>query len=211
MGTPTQVCVRSCPNISAPAGRPFRRGRRPREGNDERVDNLNRQGNDQGQTSNRGNVGNQNGNMVNENVQENVGNVIVNGNRMQKLVYELWYPPWSVMACAYMNRFMSWLDNTPAGWSGSNGSQTKDYQKVVQILCNDDEAVRNRSIKKVGKKGNVGEPSKDKNGRDDNKRTRTGNAFATTANPVGRENTVIMEYLVKDSKRRHLSLNEILF
>ncbi|GKC49410.1 putative reverse transcriptase domain-containing protein [Tanacetum coccineum] len=35
----------------------------------------------------------------------------------------------------------------------------------------------------------MGEPSKDKNGRDDNKRTRTGNAFATTANPVGRENT----------------------
>ncbi|GJX63132.1 putative reverse transcriptase domain-containing protein [Tanacetum coccineum] len=35
----------------------------------------------------------------------------------------------------------------------------------------------------------MGEPSKDKNGRDDNKRTRTGNAFATTVNPVGRENT----------------------
>ncbi|GKE52427.1 reverse transcriptase domain-containing protein, partial [Tanacetum coccineum] len=33
-----------------------------------------------------------------------------------------------------------------------------------------------------------GEPSKDKNGRDDNKRTRTRNAFASTANPVGREN-----------------------
>nr|GEY72829.1 reverse transcriptase domain-containing protein [Tanacetum cinerariifolium] len=31
--------------------------------------------------------------------------------------------------------------------------------------------------------------SKDKNGRDDNKRTRTGNAFATNKNPVGRENT----------------------
>ncbi|GKD59794.1 putative reverse transcriptase domain-containing protein [Tanacetum coccineum] len=29
----------------------------------------------------------------------------------------------------------------------------------------------------------------DKNGRDDNKRTRTGNAFAMTTNPVGRENT----------------------
>ncbi|GKC27146.1 putative reverse transcriptase domain-containing protein, partial [Tanacetum coccineum] len=42
---------------------------------------------------------------------------------------------------------------------------------------------------KVEKRGNVGEPSKDKNGRDDNKRTRTGNAFATTVNPVGRENT----------------------
>ncbi|GKE97492.1 putative reverse transcriptase domain-containing protein, partial [Tanacetum coccineum] len=54
-----------------------------------------------------------------------------------------------------------------------------------------DEAVRNASIKKVKKRRNVGEPSKDKNGRDDNKRTRTGNAFATTANPVGRDNTGI--------------------
>ncbi|GKF70152.1 putative reverse transcriptase domain-containing protein, partial [Tanacetum coccineum] len=35
----------------------------------------------------------------------------------------------------------------------------------------------------------MGEPSKDKNGRDDNKMTRTGNAFAITTNPVGRENT----------------------
>nr|GEX39100.1 hypothetical protein [Tanacetum cinerariifolium]GFA22413.1 hypothetical protein [Tanacetum cinerariifolium] len=33
------------------------------------------------------------------------------------------------------------------------------------------------------------EPSKDKNGRDDNKRTKTRNAFATTTNPVRRENT----------------------
>ncbi|GKB45885.1 putative reverse transcriptase domain-containing protein [Tanacetum coccineum] len=47
---------------------------------------------------------------------------------------------------------------------------------------------RNGSIKKVKKRGNVGEPSKDKNGRDDNKRTRTGNAFTSTVNPVGREN-----------------------
>ncbi|GKE79063.1 putative reverse transcriptase domain-containing protein [Tanacetum coccineum] len=50
------------------------------------------------------------------------------------------------------------------------------------------EVVRNGSIKKVEKRGNVWEPSKDKNGRDDNKRTRTGNDFATTANLVGREN-----------------------
>nr|GEW85498.1 putative ribonuclease H-like domain-containing protein [Tanacetum cinerariifolium] len=38
-------------------------------------------------------------------------------------------------------------------------------------------------------RGNGREPSKDRNGRDDNKRTRTGNAFATTTNPVRRENT----------------------
>ncbi|GJV49170.1 hypothetical protein Tco_1439382 [Tanacetum coccineum] len=99
------------------------KGRRPREGNDKRVDDLNGQGNDQGmganggvegvngnveganggapdfstiiaqqlqnllpamlaQVSNRGNVGNQNGNVVNENVQENVRNMIVNDNRV---------------------------------------------------------------------------------------------------------------------------------
>ncbi|GKD55392.1 putative reverse transcriptase domain-containing protein, partial [Tanacetum coccineum] len=68
-------------------------------------------------------------------------------------------------------------------------TEPKTMQKVVQISgALTDEAVRNGPIKKVKKRGNVGEISKDKNGRDDNKRTRTGNAFATTVNPVGREN-----------------------
>ncbi|GJS02459.1 reverse transcriptase domain-containing protein [Tanacetum coccineum] len=68
--------------------------------------------------------------------------------------------------------------------------ELKTIQKAVQISgALTDEAVRNGSIKKVEKRGNIGEPSKDKNGRDDNKRTRTGNDFATTVNPVGRENT----------------------
>ncbi|GKF45655.1 hypothetical protein Tco_0135457 [Tanacetum coccineum] len=72
------------------------RGRRPRGGNDKHINELNGQGNDQGmganggnllpailaQVGNQGNVGNQNGNVVNENVQENVGNVLVNGNRV---------------------------------------------------------------------------------------------------------------------------------
>ncbi|GJZ23455.1 putative reverse transcriptase domain-containing protein [Tanacetum coccineum] len=69
-------------------------------------------------------------------------------------------------------------------------TEPKTIQKAMQISGElTDEAVRNGSIKNVKKRGNMGEPSKDKNGRDDNKRTRTGNAFATTANPVGRENT----------------------
>ncbi|GKC88242.1 putative reverse transcriptase domain-containing protein [Tanacetum coccineum] len=69
-------------------------------------------------------------------------------------------------------------------------TEPKTMQKAVQIFgALTDEAVRNGSIKKVEKRGNMGEPSKDMNGRDDNKRTRTGNAFARTANPVGRENT----------------------
>ncbi|GJY84727.1 putative reverse transcriptase domain-containing protein [Tanacetum coccineum] len=52
-------------------------------------------------------------------------------------------------------------------------------QKVMQIVGTlTDEAIRNGSIKKnLEKRGNGGEPSKDRNGRDDNKRTRTGNAF----------------------------------
>nr|GEX00742.1 reverse transcriptase domain-containing protein [Tanacetum cinerariifolium] len=67
--------------------------------------------------------------------------------------------------------------------------ELKPMQKAVQIFgALTNEAVRNESIKKVEKRGNMGEPSQDKNSKDDNKRTRTGNAFAITANPVGREN-----------------------
>nr|GEU28737.1 putative reverse transcriptase domain-containing protein [Tanacetum cinerariifolium] len=58
--------------------------------------------------------------------------------------------------------------------------------EVVQLagtLTN--ETLRNGSIKKnPEKRGNRGEPSKDRNGLDDNKRTRTGNSFATITNPV---------------------------
>ncbi|GJV79683.1 reverse transcriptase domain-containing protein [Tanacetum coccineum] len=65
-------------------------------------------------------------------------------------------------------------------------TEPKTIQKAVQIAGTlTDEALRNGSIKKnPEKRGNRGEPSKDRNGRDDNKRTRTRNAFATTANPV---------------------------
>ncbi|GJT99737.1 putative reverse transcriptase domain-containing protein [Tanacetum coccineum] len=63
-------------------------------------------------------------------------------------------------------------------------TEPKTMQKAVQISgALTYEAVRNGSIKKVEKRGNVGEPSKDKNGKDDNKGTRIRNAFATTANP----------------------------
>ncbi|GKB83085.1 putative reverse transcriptase domain-containing protein [Tanacetum coccineum] len=70
-------------------------------------------------------------------------------------------------------------------------TEPSTFQKAVQIagiLTN--EALRNGSMKKNHKKrGNGGDPSKDRNGREDNKRTRTGNAFATTTDPVRRENT----------------------
>ncbi|GKE81471.1 reverse transcriptase domain-containing protein, partial [Tanacetum coccineum] len=67
-------------------------------------------------------------------------------------------------------------------------TEPKTIQKAMQISgALIDEAVRNGSIKKVEKIGNVGEPRKDRSGRDDNKRTRTGNVFTTTVNP-GRGN-----------------------
>nr|GFD16586.1 hypothetical protein [Tanacetum cinerariifolium] len=64
-------------------------------------------------------------------------------------------------------------------------------QKAVQTASTlTDESLRNGSIKKnPEKRVNGGEPSKDRNGRDNNKKTRTKNAFATTANPVRREYT----------------------
>ncbi|GJW04157.1 putative reverse transcriptase domain-containing protein [Tanacetum coccineum] len=212
------------------------RGRRPREGNDERVEDLNDQRNDQGmganggiegvnenveganggapkfstiiaqqlqnllpamlaQVSNRGNVGNQNGNVVNENVR----NVIVNGNWVGCSYKEF-------LACnpkEYDGKggvvvLTHWIEAGHAAYTDRfyelarmvAATEPKTIQKAVQISgALTDEAVRNRSIEKVKKRGNVGEPSKDRSGRDDNKRTRTGNVFATTVNHVERENT----------------------
>ncbi|GKC41146.1 putative reverse transcriptase domain-containing protein [Tanacetum coccineum] len=264
------------------------RGRRPREGNDERVDELNGQGNDQGlganegvegvngnveganggapdfstiiaqqlqnllptmlaQVSNQRNVRNQNGNVVNENVQENMRNVLVNGNRIssewqlirtlsrevavsmswndfkfmmiqkfcpsheiQKLESELWNYI-MVRAChaAYTDRFHELVRLVPHLVTPESrmikryvyglapqirgivsATEPKSIQKAVQIFgALTDEAVRNGSIKKIKKRGNAGEPSKDRSRRDDNKRTRTVNAFATTVNHIGRANT----------------------
>ncbi|GJT18146.1 putative reverse transcriptase domain-containing protein [Tanacetum coccineum] len=257
------------------------------------------------QVSNQGNVGNQNGNVVNENVQGNVGNVIVNGNQvgcsykeflacnpkeydgkggaialtrwikkmeyvhdmsgcsiaqkvkytaglfvskaltwwnsqirtlsrevavnmswndfkymiiqefcpsheMQKLESELWnHAMVGAGHAAYTDRFHElarlvphlvtpesktieryMYGLAPQIYGMVAATEPKTMQKAVQIFGTlTDEAIRNGTIKKVEKRGNIGEPSKDRNGRDDNKRTRTVNAFATTVNPVGRENT----------------------
>ncbi|GKA29916.1 putative reverse transcriptase domain-containing protein, partial [Tanacetum coccineum] len=191
------------------------------------------------QVSNRGNVGNQNGNVVNENVQENVGNVIVNGNRVgcsykeflacnpkeydgkggvvvltrwiekmesvhdmsgfsidQKVKYtagSLFHelarlvPHLVTPESRMIERYVYGL--APQIREMVAATEKKTMQKAVQISgALTDEVVRNGSIKKVEKRVNMGEPSKDRSGRDDNKRTRTGNVFATIINPVGREN-----------------------
>nr|GEZ51486.1 hypothetical protein [Tanacetum cinerariifolium] len=103
---------------------------------------------------------------------------------MQKLETGLWNQAMVEAGhVAYTDRFYELARMVAA-------TELKTMQKAVQISgALIDEAVRNRSIKKFEKRGNMGEPSKDKNGRDVNKKTRTGNAFATTTNPVERENT----------------------
>ncbi|GJR26088.1 putative reverse transcriptase domain-containing protein, partial [Tanacetum coccineum] len=71
--------------------------------------------------------------------------------------------------------------------------EPKTIQKAVQIYgALIDETVRNGSIKKVKKRGNVVKPIKDRSGRDDNKMTRNRNGFSTTMNPVGRENIGVL-------------------
>ncbi|GKE09947.1 putative reverse transcriptase domain-containing protein, partial [Tanacetum coccineum] len=232
------------------------------------------------QVSNQGNVGNRNGNVVNENVQGNVRNVIVNGNRVgcsykeflacnpkehdgkggvvaltrwiekmesvhdmsgcsinQKVIYIagsfvskdlMWWNSqictlsrevvvsmsWNDFKCMMIQEFcpsheMQKLESelwNHAMVGAGHAAYTDRFHELARLVPHlvtpesrmieryisgalTDEAVRNGTIKKVEKRGNVGEPSKDRNGRDDNKRTRTVNAFATTVNPVGRENT----------------------
>nr|GEV26967.1 putative reverse transcriptase domain-containing protein [Tanacetum cinerariifolium] len=139
------------------------------------------------QVGNQGNIRNQNGNVVNENIQENVRDVLVNGNRVGCSYKEF-------LVCnpkeydgkggvVVLTRWIKKMENLQ-DMSGCNIEQKVKYTAGSFV----GKALTNGSIKKVQKRENVGEPSKDNNGRDDNKRTRIGNVFATTVNPVGREN-----------------------
>nr|GEV25926.1 reverse transcriptase domain-containing protein [Tanacetum cinerariifolium] len=125
---------------------------------DGRIDGQDQVGN---QGRGQGNGNNQNGDAVNDNIQDDVSRV-----------------------CTYKE----FLACNPKEYDGMVAArERKTIQKAMQIagtLTN--EALRNGLIKKnPEKRGNRGEPSKDMNVRDDNKRTRTGNAFDTTTNPAG--------------------------
>ncbi|GJT24208.1 putative reverse transcriptase domain-containing protein [Tanacetum coccineum] len=91
-------------------------------------------------------------------------------------------------AGSFVGKALTWLNSQirTLGREVEVGMSWDNF-KIAGTLT--DEAYRNGSIKKnLEKRGNGGEPSKDKNGRDDNNRSRTRNAFATTTNPVRREN-----------------------
>nr|GEV93032.1 putative reverse transcriptase domain-containing protein [Tanacetum cinerariifolium] len=105
---------------------------------------------------------------------------------------------------AYTNRFHELARDV-----GSN--RATNYSKGYEIARTlTDEARRNSSIKKnLEKRGNEGEPSKDRNGRDDHKRTRTENAFATTTNHVRRENTSAVSKCTTCSEARGNHQNQV--
>ncbi|GJS20318.1 reverse transcriptase domain-containing protein [Tanacetum coccineum] len=124
-------------------------------------------------------------------------------NEMQKLETKLWnHLMVGVGHAAYTDRFHELARLVPHLVT-PKGKRIERY--IAGTLT--DEALRNGSIKKNPKKrGNRGEPSKDRNVKDNNKRTRTGNDFATTINPTGRENT---GHFAKDCRVAHRNVNPI--
>ncbi|GJY01961.1 reverse transcriptase domain-containing protein [Tanacetum coccineum] len=109
-------------------------------------------------------------------------------NEMQKLETEL-VPHLVTPENKRIERYIYGLAPQICGMVAATEPET--IQKAVQKAGTlTDEAIRNGSLKKnTEKRGTGEEPSRDRNVKDDNKRSRTGNAFATTANLVRREYT----------------------
>ncbi|GKA56508.1 putative reverse transcriptase domain-containing protein, partial [Tanacetum coccineum] len=149
------------------------------------------------QDDNQGNVGNQNGNVVNENIQENVRNVLVNGNRVGCSYKEfLACNPKEYNGKGCVVVLTQWIEKMESictlsrevavtmSWNDFKFMMIEELcpshemQKLETELWNHTmvgaghavytdrfhELSRNGSFKKVEKRGNVGEPSKDKNG-----------------------------------------------
>ncbi|GJY91021.1 hypothetical protein Tco_0506217 [Tanacetum coccineum] len=183
------------------------------------------------QVSNRGNVRNQNGNVVNENVQENVRNVMVNGNWVGCLYKEF-------LACnlkeydgkggvVVLTRWIKKMENVQDMSGCSNDQKVKytaghfhEMQKMESELWNHamvgaghaaytdrfHELARSEDGGSNGAKNYTEGDVDFWSGRDDNKSTRTGNVFATTLNPIRREN---MGHLVKDCRGVPRNVNTI--
>nr|GEV94397.1 hypothetical protein [Tanacetum cinerariifolium] len=170
-----------------------RRSRGPRGGNDDHVDELNGQENNQGVGDNGGIEG------VNGNVGGvNGGGVVVLTRWIEKIESVQVMSGCSIdqkvkyTACSFVGKALTWWNSQIRILSREVAvSMSWNDFKVGHAAYTDrfHELARNGSIKMVEKRGNMDEPSMDKNDRDDNKRTRIGNSFATTANPVRRVNT----------------------
>ncbi|GJZ48702.1 putative reverse transcriptase domain-containing protein [Tanacetum coccineum] len=107
------------------------------------------------QVGNQGNVGSQNGNVVNENIQENVRNVLVNSNRV---------------GCSYKE----FLACNPKEYDVTPESRKiKRYvyglaSQISRMVAANVSQRNGANLSRLEKRGNVGEPSKDKNVVDNN-------------------------------------------
>nr|GEX36902.1 putative reverse transcriptase domain-containing protein [Tanacetum cinerariifolium] len=164
------------------------------EGNDVRVDDSNGQGNDQGMGANRGIKG------VNGNVERANGGApdfsMIIAQQLQDLL------PAMLAQVGNQGNVGNQNSNVNHALVGAGHAAYMDrFHELARLVPHlvtpgSRRIERNGSIKKVEKRGNVGEHSKDKNGRDDNKRTRTGNVFVTTdcrsvlrnVNPINAKN-----------------------
>nr|GEX01411.1 hypothetical protein [Tanacetum cinerariifolium] len=192
-----------------------RRGRGPRRGNDERVDELNGQGNDQRVGANGG-VERVNGNV--KRVNGGVGGAPDFSTIIVQQLQNLFPTILAQVGCSYKE----FLACNPKEYDVKGGAVvlTRWIEKMKSIFTLRREVAVSMSwndfkfmmieeffpshemqklVTELWNHAMVGEghalytdrfhqlARKDKNGRDDNKRTRTENAFATTANPIGRD------------------------
>nr|GEX48767.1 hypothetical protein [Tanacetum cinerariifolium] len=171
-----------------------------------------------GQVGGQGNQGrgqwngrNQNGDAANDHIQGDVGNVIENNDR-RGCTYKEFLAcnpkeydgmPWDDFKALTREKFcpsneMQKLETKLWNYvmvEAGHAAYTDRFHELTRLVhhlvtLGSKRIERNGSIKQnPKKKRNEGEPSKDRNVRDGNKRTRNGNSFATTTNPVGRENT----------------------
>ncbi|GJZ53052.1 hypothetical protein Tco_0607937 [Tanacetum coccineum] len=101
-------------------------------------------------------------------------------NEMQKLETKFGVTPWYIYGLAPPIRAMV-----------AATEPTTIQSVILKAGMLTVEAIRNGALKKISeKRGNNGEPSRDGNARDDNKRSRMGRAFAITTNPVRKEYTI---------------------
>nr|GEZ03105.1 hypothetical protein [Tanacetum cinerariifolium] len=149
----------------------------------------------------QGNGRNQNGDAINDHIRGDVGNA-TEGNDHMGCTYK------EFLACkpkedsqrvkyiagSFAGKALTWwnYEIRTRGREASIGMSWEEFrtltmEEIFLITLESKRIGRNMTLKMNPKKReNKGEPSKDRNGRNDNKRTRTGNAFATTANPVRR-------------------------
>ncbi|GKD60364.1 hypothetical protein Tco_1297873 [Tanacetum coccineum] len=190
------------------------------------------------QVGNQRNVGNQNGNVVNENVQENVENVIVNGNQVGcsykeflacnpkeydgkggAVVLTRWIKKMEYVqdmsgccidqkvkytAGSFVGKALTWWNSQIRMLSQEVAVKTELWNYAMAGASH--AALQIRGMVAATEPKTIQKAVKDKNGREDNKRTRTGNAFATTANPIEREN---MGHLAKDYRGVPRNVNPV--